>query len=62
MVRLDGLEYLVSRFGFEVVYAFIQEKRFDFLEAGAVLLMPFDPRALSEREGALLESETSALR
>ena len=61
VVLLDGLEYLVSRFGFDPVYSFIQEKRFDFLEAGAVLLMPFDPRTLSEREKALLASETSAL-
>jgi len=27
VVLLDGLEYLISRFGFNTVYNFIQEKR-----------------------------------
>lgn len=61
VVLLDGLEYLVSRFGFDPVYSFIQEKRFDFLDAGAVLLVPVDPATLSEREMALIASEIATL-
>ncbi len=61
IVLLDGLEYLVTRFGFEAVYSFIQEKRFDFLEAGAVLLMPVNMSTLGEKEKALLIIETKVL-
>jgi PAS domain S-box-containing protein len=61
MVLLDGLEYLVARFGFEAVYAFLQEKRFVFLEAKAVLLIPLDLATLSETERALLTSELKIL-
>ncbi|HUJ84094.1 MAG TPA: DUF835 domain-containing protein, partial [Candidatus Acidoferrales bacterium] len=39
-VLLDGLEYLISRFGFNAVYMMLQEKKIEFLEAGAVLLVP----------------------
>lgn len=61
VVVLDGLEYLVSRHGFDAVYGFVQERWLDFLEAGAVLLMPVDLVALSGREGALLASAVRAL-
>lgn len=61
VVLLDGLEYVITRFGFDPVYTFIQEKRFDFLEADAVLLIPLDPATLSEREYALLASELNIL-
>ena len=61
VVLLDGLEYLVSTFGFDAVYRFIQEKRFDFLEGGALLLMPVDLATLSEKEKALLTSELKLL-
>ncbi|MFH2110381.1 MAG: PAS domain S-box protein [Candidatus Bathyarchaeota archaeon] len=61
VVVLDGLEYLVSRFGFDPVYGFIQEKRFDFLDAGAVLLVPVDSATLSDRERALIASEVATL-
>lgn len=57
VVLLDGLEYLITRFGFEPVYSFIQEKRFDFIEADAVLLVPIDMEILTSRERALLSSE-----
>ena len=33
VVLFDGLEYLISRFGFDSVYSFVQEKWFDFLES-----------------------------
>ena len=61
VVLLDGLEYLIARFGFESVYRLIQEKRFDFLENEALLLMPINLGTLGEREKALLASETKIL-
>ncbi len=61
IVLLDGLEYLISVFGFDAVYRFIQEKRFDFLENGALLLIPVNMAALSEKEKALLISEIKLL-
>ena len=57
VVFLGGLEYLVSRFGFDSVLNFLQEKRFNILEVGAVMLVPFDLETVSAREGALLKSE-----
>ena len=61
VVLIDGLEYLITRFGFEAVYSFIQEKRFDFLECGAVLLLSANMGVLTEKEKALLISETKAV-
>ena len=61
VVLLDGLEYIVTRHGFDAFYQFIQEKRFDFLEAGAVLLVILDPATLTEREKALLAAELKTL-
>ena len=61
VILIDGLEYLVSRFGFDVVYKFIQEKRFDFLENGALLLIPLHMATVSEKERALLTSEMKIL-
>jgi hypothetical protein len=61
VVLLDGLEYLISRFGFDAVYSFIQEKRFDFLRSKAVLLVPLEMKTLNEQERALLSSEFTLL-
>ncbi len=61
VVLLDGLEYLISRFGFEAVYSFVQEKRFDFLSSKAVLLVPLDMETIEGREKALLSSEFTLL-
>jgi len=57
VVLLDGLEYLITRFGFDSVYNFVQEKRFDFLTSKAVLLVPLEMKTLDERQQALLSSE-----
>lgn len=57
IVLLDGLEYLISHSSFDSVFHFIQEKRFDFIGANAVLLIPLDPVTLTEKECALLASE-----
>ena len=61
IVLLDGLEYLISRFEFDLVYTFIQELRSDFMEKRGILLIPVHPQTLSEREMALLTSETILL-
>ncbi len=61
VVLLDGLAYLVSRFDFKPVYKFVQEKRFAFVDADAVLLMPIDLATFSDKERALLTSEAKLL-
>jgi len=57
VVVLGGLEYLISRFGFNPVFMMIQEKRFEFLEAGATLLVPINLETLDSKEKGLLTSE-----
>ncbi len=54
---LGGLEYLISRFGFNPVFMMIQEKRFEFLESEATLLVPVNLETLDTREKGLLNSE-----
>jgi len=61
VVLLDGLEYLITRFGFDAVFSFVQEKRFDFLKSKAVLLVPMDMETIEGREKALLSSEFTLL-
>ena len=61
VVLLDGLEYLISRFGFNTVYMCLQEKKIEFLEAGAVLLVPLNLETLDSREKAQLFSELKLL-
>jgi hypothetical protein len=60
-VLLDGLEYLISRFGFTAVYMMLQEKKIEFLEAGAVLLVPLNMETLDSKEKAELLSELKLL-
>jgi hypothetical protein len=57
VVLLDGLEYLISRFTFNAVYRCLQEKRIEFMESGAVLLVPFNMETLDSRERSQLLSE-----
>jgi hypothetical protein len=61
VVLLDGLEYLISRFGFNNVYMCLQEKKIEFLEAGAVLLVPINFETLDSREKGELLSELKLL-
>ncbi|MFH1821844.1 MAG: DUF835 domain-containing protein, partial [Methanobacteriota archaeon] len=61
VVLLDNLEYLISRSSFESVYKFVQEKRFNFVESNATLLMPIDLATFTEKERALLTSEVKLL-
>jgi hypothetical protein len=60
-VILDGLEYLISRFGFNTVYKMCQENHILFLEAGAILLVPLNMETLDNREKSLLLSELKLL-
>jgi len=62
LILLDGSEYLIAKNGFEPFYRFIQEKRFDFIEKNALLLIHLDLETLTEREKALLLSEVEKLR
>jgi hypothetical protein len=61
VVLMDGLEYLISRFTFNTVYRCLQEKRIEFMEAGAVLLLPFNMETLDNRERSQLLSELKLL-
>jgi hypothetical protein len=61
VVLLDGLEYLISRFGFNTVYMCLQEKKIEFLETGAVLLVPVNMETLDNREKGQLLSELKLL-
>jgi len=62
IVLLEGLEYLVSRFGFNPVYSMLQEKRFDFRDADAVLLISINFEALTTQQKALLASEFKTIK
>ncbi len=61
VILLDGIEYMISLFGFDVVYSFLQEKKFDILEANAILLIPIEIMTLDDRQKALLTSELKTL-
>jgi PAS domain S-box-containing protein len=61
VVVLGGLEYLISRSGFNSVFMMIQEKRFEFLEAGATFLVPINLDSLDIKEKSLLTSELKLL-
>ncbi len=61
VVLLDGLTYLISRFGFNPVYMCLQEKKIEFLEAGATLLVPVNMETLDSKEKAELLSELKPL-
>jgi len=61
VVVMGGIEYLISRYGFNPVFMMIQEKRFEFLDAGATLLVPINLATLDSKEKGLLESELKLL-
>jgi len=56
VILLDGLEYLSINFGFENLYRFLEEKRFDIIEKNAVMIIPVDLDAFEKKEQALLLS------
>ena len=51
---IDGLDSLISENGFEEVYRILGDLRLKCLTSKAVLLVPFDPIILGEREQVLL--------
>ncbi len=57
VVVLGGIEYLISRFGFNPVFMLVQEVRFEILETEAILLVPMNMETLDSREKGLLGSE-----
>jgi hypothetical protein len=57
IVLLDGLEYLVSRHGFEPVYHFVQNMRNNISAAEAILLVSAHPKAFDKAKLALLSRE-----
>jgi hypothetical protein len=61
VVLLDGLTYLISRFGFNTVYMCLQETKIKFLETGATLLTTVNMETLDGKEKALLLSELKLL-
>jgi len=61
VILFDGLEYLYSRFGFDRVLSFLQEKRFQIFEKKALLIIPVILDAFTEREKALLSTEAKLI-
>jgi len=61
IVLLDGLEYLVSRYGFKAVYHFVQNKRSQTAATESIMVVPMHPKALQEEELALLKRELKPL-
>jgi hypothetical protein len=61
VVLLDGLPYLISHFGFNPVYMCLQETKMQFLEAGAMLLIPVNMETLDSKEKAALLTELKLL-
>lgn len=54
VVLLDGIEYLVLRFGLDETARLVQDLTDLAAVKGAILLLPVDPKSLGEREMALL--------
>ena len=61
IVLLDGLEYLVSRNGFESAYKFIQNQRNRVAATEAILLVPVEPQTFPEDKMALLKRELTPI-
>ena len=61
IVLLDGLEYLVSRHGFEPVYHFVQNMRNKISASDAIMLISAHPKAFDKAKLALLKRELRLL-
>jgi len=57
IILIDGLEYLISREGFDATYHFIQRKRNQVSVHDAILLLSCSPKAIEEEKLALLTRE-----
>lgn len=61
IVLVDGVEYLVSRFGFASVYQFLQTKRSQMERTNNILIIAVFKEALEQKEVRLLEREFQLL-
>lgn len=61
IIIIDGVEYLVSRFGFDSVYQFLQTKRSQIERTNNVLIVTLFKEALDPKEVKLLERELQPL-
>lgn len=61
VVLLDGLEYLVAHNDFQSVLALVHDLNENVSLSDAILLVPLDPRALTEREFAMLKRELEVI-
>jgi hypothetical protein len=61
VVLLDGLEYLIAHNDFQSVLALLHDLNENVSISDAILLVPVDARALSEKEYALLKREVEII-
>lgn len=61
VVLLDGLEYLIAHNDFLSVLALIQDLNETVSVQNSILLLPVDPRALGDREYALIRREVEMI-
>ncbi len=61
LILIDGIEYLVSRFGFGSVYQFLQTKRSQIEKTSSVLIITLFKGALDPKEVRLFEREFQLL-
>jgi archaellum biogenesis ATPase FlaH len=61
VVLLDGFEYLVSHNDFQSVLALLHDLNENVSIRESILLVPLDPKALSEREFALIKRELQVI-
>ncbi len=60
-VLIDGLEYLISLNTYDRMLQFMHQLRDMVITSESVLVVPFDPRTVNERELALLERNLETL-
>jgi len=61
VVLLDGFEYLVSHNDFQSVLALLHDLNENVSIRDSILLVPLDPKALNEREFALIKREVEVI-
>ena len=61
VILLDGLEYLVSNNDYNKVLRVIDQVHDHISQSKAILIVPVDPRAFSQKELALLERNTEKI-
>ncbi len=56
-ILIDGIEFLMSRSGFDSVYRFLQTKRSQIESTDSILVLPFFKDALDPKEARLIQRE-----